>query len=142
MDNKVDQDINTFLKQSSATTSTSVSIENPGQWESMLPVAPGTWNVIYAPHMTTMAKVFGGGEFRVQYIMNEDGTMVSHARLGGFPWLFGLDGVYLSVSGELIEKPNSILCIEQIGYGLASAYKKFILLIAPLCIIEIETNYE
>mmetsp|Transcript_5442 Transcript_5442/g.8281 ORF Transcript_5442/g.8281 Transcript_5442/m.8281 type:complete len:272 (-) Transcript_5442:18-833(-) len=76
----------------------SMSIQNPGKWESMLPVAPGTWQVTYAPHMTTMAKLFGGGEFRVQYILHEDGTMESHARLD-FPFLLGLRALYLSVSG-------------------------------------------
>jgi len=64
------------------------------------PAPDGRWNVVYAPHMTTMARVAGGGEFRVEYLLNGDGTMESHARLE-FPWmgLAGVECVYLSVSG-------------------------------------------
>ncbi|KAL7452256.1 hypothetical protein ACHAWC_003992, partial [Mediolabrus comicus] len=31
------------------------SVANPGSRESFMPMAPGRWRVIYAPHMTTMA---------------------------------------------------------------------------------------
>lgn len=75
-----------------------LSMENPGRWESMKTVAPGAWRVIYAPHMTTMAKIAGGGTFKVDYILNKDGSMESHARLS-FPWFLGLRSVWLSVSG-------------------------------------------
>ena len=34
------------------------SIENPGRWGNMQKVAAGDWKVIYAPHMTTMARIF------------------------------------------------------------------------------------
>ena len=73
------------------------SIQNPGQWESMQPVAQGTWKVIYAPHMTTMAALIGGGSFDVSYVMQSDGTMTSHA-VCNFPWLPN-GKVILSVSG-------------------------------------------
>jgi hypothetical protein len=77
------------------------SIAAPGKWENMQPVAAGDWKVVYAPHMTTMAKLAGGGEFRVSYLLNKDGTMTSHARCD-FPFLRSLLGqscIYLSVSG-------------------------------------------
>lgn len=97
IDNKMTCDVRTALDAKD--TAVPLTIENPGRWESMSSVAPGTWKVIYAPHMTTMAKILGGGEFQVQYIMHEDGSMESHARLD-FPWLIGLRSLFLSVSGE------------------------------------------
>ena len=76
-------------------TSTSAkSIDKPGSVSAFAPVAPGTWRVIYAPHMTTMANL-AGGSFQVEYDLNEDGTMESHARYD-FP-IVGKG--YLSVSG-------------------------------------------
>ena len=56
------------------------SVANPGSRESFLPMAPGRWRVIYAPHMTTMAGL-AGGKFSVQYDLKEDGTIVSHAKV-------------------------------------------------------------
>lgn len=78
----------------SSSTSSSPSREKPGSWEGFGPVAEGRWRVIYAPHMTTMANL-AGGQFQVEYDLNEDGTMESHARYS-FP-IVG-EG-YLSVSG-------------------------------------------
>ena len=72
----------------------SPSREKPGSWEGFGPVAKGKWRVIYAPHMTTMANL-AAGQFQVEYDLNEDGTMESHARYS-FP-IVG-EG-YLSVSG-------------------------------------------
>lgn len=70
-------------------------LPNPGSLASFASVAPGTWRVVYAPHMTTMAGL-ARGRFSVQYTLEEDGTIISHARYN-FP-LFNLYG-YLSVSG-------------------------------------------
>jgi hypothetical protein len=70
------------------------SLSNPGSKESFEIVAPGNWKVIYAPHMTTMAGL-GRGSFDVQYTLNEDGTMESHARYE-FPFV---GKGFLSVSG-------------------------------------------
>ena len=82
-----------------------LSVQNPGAWESMQPVAAGTWKVVYAPHMTTMAALAGGGSFDVSYILNENGTMTSHAKLD-FPWLpstvmLSVSGTYGSVSDQV-----------------------------------------
>jgi len=108
IEHKTPTDLQSLLASSSSPSSIATTainnptIQNPGRWESMQPLATGTWTVVYAPHMSTMAKVEGGGEFRVTYILNEDGTMQSHARLD-FPWMgwfgSGIDCVYLSVSG-------------------------------------------
>jgi len=70
-------------------------ISNPGSDESFASVAPGSWRVVYAPHMTTMAGLLRG-EFSVGYDLRKDGTITSHARYE-FP-LFNLYG-YLSTSG-------------------------------------------
>lgn len=80
-------------------------LPNPGSLESFASVAPGVWRVVYAPHMTIMAGLFQG-ELSVQYDLNEDGTIISHARYN-FP-LFNLYG-YLSVSGTY-GSVNNILC--------------------------------
>mmetsp|Transcript_29522 Transcript_29522/g.65040 ORF Transcript_29522/g.65040 Transcript_29522/m.65040 type:complete len:272 (-) Transcript_29522:202-1017(-) len=75
-------------------TSAAKSIAKPGSLSSFSPVAPGSWRVVYAPHMTTMANL-AGGSFQVEYDLNEDGTMESHAKYD-FP-IVGQG--YLSVSG-------------------------------------------
>merc|ERR1719162_738465 len=71
-------------------------------------LAVGTWKVIYAPHMTTLVQVFSGGgggknpnpnssTLDVQYQLDADQTIVSHAYYHNFP--FGIGSGYLSVSG-------------------------------------------
>jgi len=72
----------------------SVSIQNPGLKQSFNVVASGKWKVIYAPHMTTIAGLFGGA-FDVQYILDNNGRITSHAKYN-FP-IFGRG--YLSASG-------------------------------------------
>lgn len=84
----------TALLNKLASSSTEESKQKPGSWEGFGSVAPGRWRVVYAPHMTTMANL-AGGQFQVEYDLNEDGTMESHARYS-FP-IVG-EG-YLSVSG-------------------------------------------
>jgi len=84
----------------------SPSLRRPGSCEAFSVVAPGTWDVIYAPHMTFMAGL-AGGEFQVQYVLHEDGTMESHARYD-FP-LFNLKG-YLSVSGTYSSEDGKDVC--------------------------------
>ena len=77
-----------------------LSIEKPGLWDSMKPVAPGVWKVLYAPHMATISKLIGGGQLDVQYSLNDDGTLESHAKWKGFPWIPNdTESIYLSVSG-------------------------------------------
>jgi len=68
---------------------------------------------VYAPHMTTMARLAGGGEFRVSYLLNADGTMESYARLD-FPWLrlAGFNCVYLSVSGTYGSVDDNICRVD------------------------------
>lgn len=82
---------NLSLPRANNDDTSALSLENPGS--SFDSVAPGCWKVIYAPHMTTIAGLFGG-EFRVQYDLYNDRTMESHARYD----FFDQQG-YLSVSG-------------------------------------------
>jgi carboxymethylenebutenolidase len=81
-------------------------IQRPGSRESFMPVAPGRWRVIYAPHMTTMAGL-AGGEFSVQYDLNDDGTIVSHAKCN-FPFFKG----FLSVSGSFSSVNNQVCRVD------------------------------
>jgi len=82
------------------------SIQQPGSLESFMPVAPGRWRVIYAPHMTTMSGL-AGGEFSVQYDLNDDGTIVSHAKCN-FPFYKG----FLSVSGSFGSVNNEVCRVD------------------------------
>jgi hypothetical protein len=83
------------------------SLENPGLESIFSSVAPGTWKVIYAPHMTTIAGI-AGGKFDVQYTLFNDGTMTSHARYN-FP-VIG-EG-YLSVSGTYGSVDNRVSRVD------------------------------
>lgn len=83
------------------------SLENPGLENTFSAVAPGTWKVIYAPHMTTIAGI-AGGKFDVQYTLFHDGIMTSHSRYN-FP-LIG-EG-YLSASGTYGSIDNSVSRVD------------------------------
>jgi len=96
--------VETFLApqpaSSSDTEPTTTATANPSPQ-----LAVGTWKVIYAPHMTTLVQVFSGGgggknhvsTLDVEYQLDADQTMVSHAYYHNFP--FGIGSGYLSVSG-------------------------------------------
>eukprot|EP01082_Thalassiosira_pseudonana_P006434 g6053.t1 g6053 contig20:696970-697845(+) len=83
-------------------------LANPASNAAFAPVASGVWRVVYAPHITTIAGLFGG-EFSVQYDLREDGTMTSHARYS-FP-IFNLFG-YLSVSGTYGSVNNNVCRVD------------------------------
>ena len=92
-----------------------LSASNPGSLESILPVAPGTWKVVYAPHMSTIRNLVagggkeggGGGMLDVTYILHKDQTIESHAKFAGFPLL--PNKVHLSVSGTY-DTVNDCVC--------------------------------
>ena len=104
----IDNKLNTPLKawqsnkkaQSSPTITTTdqgegcKSLSSPGLVETFDAVAKGNWKVVYAPHMTTIAGLFGG-KFDVQYNLHSSLKMESHAKFD-FP-IIGRG--YLSVSG-------------------------------------------
>ena len=96
LESKVDVDVSELLKTKQRND---LTLRNPGLWESMQPVASGDWRVIYAPHMTTIAKLVGGGNLEVQYLLNGDGTLSSHAKFSEFFWIPNNEKLYLSVSG-------------------------------------------
>lgn len=89
---------------------TRYSIQDPASWQSMQSVAKGTWKVVYAPHMTTMAEI-GGGSLDVSYILSEDGTMISHA-VCTFPWLWPRGCVVLSVSGTFSSVSSTVCRVD------------------------------
>jgi hypothetical protein len=102
IDTKSEVSIDEFLSNNSME---GISIKNPASWESMRPVAAGTWKVVYAPHMTAMASwAAGGGSFDVTYDLQQDDTMISHAKLD-FSWLpplvLSVSGTYGSVSDQV-----------------------------------------
>jgi hypothetical protein len=82
------------MKELQPSTQSCMSLENPGLLETFSNVAEGCWKVIYAPHITTIADLFGG-KFDVQYILYQTGKMESHAEYD-FPFV---GGGFLSVSG-------------------------------------------
>lgn len=94
LDSKVEIPIQDYMN-GDGVSNDNLSIENPGDWESMQPVSEGTWKVVYAPHMTIMVGI-GGGSLDVSYILSGD-EMISHA-VCEFPWLPN-GKVILSVSG-------------------------------------------
>ena len=80
--------------------------QSPGSTESFMKFAPGTWKVIYAPHIYTMGNLAGGGFDPVIYDLREDGFITSHARYN-FP-LIGSG--WLSVSGTFTSDDNRDTC--------------------------------
>ncbi len=95
IDNKVNVASNKWKEgEEDSSSSSSKSLQKPGLQETFNLVSEGNWKVIYAPHMTTIAGLFGG-KFDVQYIMHENEKMESHAKYD-FP-LIGTG--FLSVSG-------------------------------------------
>lgn len=102
IDNKAEVPIQVYTSGNERNES---SIQNPGLWDSMQPVATGTWKVIYAPHMTTMAALAGKGTLDVSYMFERNGTMRSHA-VCDFSWLpstviLSVSGTFGSVSSEV-----------------------------------------
>jgi hypothetical protein len=71
----------------SKTSSMTWSSTNPGALASILAIGPGTWKVVYAPHMTTIAKLAGNLQLDVQYILYEDQSIESHAKFSDVPFL-------------------------------------------------------
>lgn len=82
------------------------SLPNPANQKTFARVAPGLWNVIYAPHMTSIAIFLNVADLSVQYLLKEDGSIISHARYS-LP-LLNISG-YLSVSGTY-NSVNDTIC--------------------------------
>lgn len=97
-------------RESQPSTQSCMSLENPGLLETFSLVAEGCWKVIYAPHMTTIAGLFGG-KFDVKYILYPTGKMESHAEYD-FP-IVGRG--FLSVSGTFgsVDKNTSRVDFDQ-----------------------------
>jgi hypothetical protein len=109
--NKMEVNIKEVLKnRKNSDSSTTLSAINPGSLSSFLPVAPGTWKVVYAPHMTTIAKLAGGLDLDVEYIMHADQTIESHAKFSSLP--LGIKSVYLSVSGKYDSISDTVCSVE------------------------------
>lgn len=75
----------------------------PGALSSFQSIAPGTWLVVYAPHITTMAHLLGNSKFDpILYQMRADGSMTSHVR-----WTLSESAsCWLSVSGSYASRDN------------------------------------
>eukprot|EP00557_Chaetoceros_sp_GSL56_P005922 CAMPEP_0176489326 /NCGR_PEP_ID=MMETSP0200_2-20121128/7221_1 /TAXON_ID=947934 /ORGANISM="Chaetoceros sp., Strain GSL56" /LENGTH=203 /DNA_ID=CAMNT_0017886445 /DNA_START=1144 /DNA_END=1755 /DNA_ORIENTATION=+ len=84
-----------------------LSLDNPGLSTTFLRVAPGTWKVVYAPHIATAAKLLGG-KFEVQYNLYANSTIISHARYE-FPIV---ESGYLSVSGTYGSLDNLVCRVD------------------------------
>eukprot|EP00956_Cyclotella_meneghiniana_P000403 scaffold473_cov112-Cyclotella_meneghiniana.AAC.1 len=99
-----------------------VNLSKPGSAEAFESVAPGTWKVVYAPHMTIAAGLLKG-EFKVQYDLKDDGTIVSHARVDfdeawwrQFDDDSFLDGPYPTI--ESVPESLSKNIVRQLGRAL------------------------
>ena len=67
--------------------------------------------MVYAPHMSLIRQVVGGGELDVTHIMRPDQTITSHAKFAAFPWL-PVKSVYLSVSGTYGSVNDRVCFVE------------------------------
>jgi hypothetical protein len=90
----------TALVQALTTEST---IVKPGSTASFSMVAPGTWSVVYAPHIYTLG--LQGQIDPVLYMLKPDGTIISHGRLR-IPILN--KSLWLSVSGTYSSQDEDI----------------------------------
>ena len=98
IEKKIEVDLDELL--SPGTTSLmNLSSRNPGSLSSISSIGPGKWKVVYAPHMSIIAKLAGGLNLDIQYILHDDLSIESHARFSNFPFLSTTTVVYLSVSG-------------------------------------------
>ena len=86
-------------------------------------IAPGTWRIIYAPHISTLSSVVGGSFDPVFYNMNNDFfEIVSHAKYN-FPVL---SKGWLSVSGIYDNVENDRYCkveFDRAWIGVGSKNK-------------------
>lgn len=85
---------------------TSNPTSQPGSLSSFLPLAPGIWRIVYAPHISTLSGLVGGSFDPVLYEMNSDQMIISHAKYT-FPILG--DG-WLSVSGTYGTQDDDKVC--------------------------------
>ena len=83
----------------------------PGSSAKFQPLAAGRWSVLYAPHISTMSQLLGGGNgfSPIYYDLQEDGTMVSHARFDVTLPFLQTSG-WLSVSGTYGTQDNDRVC--------------------------------
>lgn len=97
--------------------------KRPGSISSFRDIAPGSWRIIYAPHISTLSSVVGGSFDPVLYDMNDDGfKIVSHAKYN-FPVLG--EG-WLSVSGIYDSMDNDRYCkveFDRAWIGVGSKNK-------------------
>lgn len=108
IDEKVEVDVEKFLGRSK-TSSTTWSTRNPGALASMLAIGPGTWKVVYAPHLTTIAKLAGNLQLDVQYILHDDQSIESHAKFSSVPFIATL---YLSVGGAYSSVSDTVCSVK------------------------------
>jgi len=78
----------------------------PGSVDSFQNIAPGTWQIVYAPHISTLSGLLAGSFDPVLYKLNSDGTIVSHAKYS-FP-IIGQG--WLSVSGTYGSEDGCDIC--------------------------------
>jgi len=77
------------------------SAKHPASLDSMLPVAPGTWKVVYAPHMAIFQTI---APLQVEYSLRPDQTITSHASFAST--------VHLSVSGRYGSVNDEVCFVE------------------------------
>ena len=108
IEERIEVDLKELLGRSK-TSSMTWSSTNPGALASILAIGPGTWKVVYAPHMTTIAKLAGNLQLDVQYILYEDQSIESHAKFSDVPFL---STVYLLVGGTYSSVSDTVCSIK------------------------------
>lgn len=108
IEERIEVDLKELLGRSK-TSSMTWSSTNPGALASILAIGPGNWKVVYAPHMTTIAKLAGNLQSDVQYILYEDQSIESHAKFSDVPFL---STVYLSVGGTYSSVSDTVCSIK------------------------------
>lgn len=99
IDNKVNVPVSEWVAEKETASTETKSLKDPGLVETFNYVSKGDWKVVYAPHMTTIAGLFGG-KFDVEYKLHSSYKMESHAKYD-FPVVgkgfLSLSGTYGSV---------------------------------------------
>ncbi|KAI2489723.1 hypothetical protein MHU86_24868 [Fragilaria crotonensis] len=108
IEEKIEVDVKKLLGRSMS-SSVIWSSANPGSLASILAIGPGTWKVVYAPHMTTIAKLAGNLQLDVQYILYKDQSIESHAKFSNVPFL---STVYLSVGGTYSSVSDTVCSVK------------------------------
>lgn len=115
LDNIIQENVSDGTLITEGETAPTPTLTNPGLSSTFDEVAAGKWKVVYAPHITTIAGLFGG-QFDVEYNLfgSDERNMVSHAKYT-FPFI---GSGFLSVSGtyDSVDETTSRVDFDKIWF--------------------------